>query len=179
MADQGRAAQRRARIFSASVWQGGHDEAAPLAIGSCLASKREHASLSTAKHPHPQIGSSASNPDLKPYWEACSNGRLLYRRCIACGEAHWYPRPFCPFCFGATEWQEASGEGEIYSLSVTSDPEAPYAIAYVRLPEGFTMMTNIVDANLDRLVIGQKVKVKFAATDQDMSVPVFAPLGVA
>ena len=37
----------------------------------------------------------------------------------------------------------------------------PYAIAYVTLAEGPTMLTNIVDCDLDELRIGQAVAVVF------------------
>jgi hypothetical protein len=52
------------------------------------------------------------------FYAAAKQGRFLIRRCRACGRAHWHPRSLCPFCFGETEWSEASGEGEIYSYSV-------------------------------------------------------------
>ena len=47
-----------------------------------------------------------------------------------------------------------------YSVMRRGAPE-PYAIAYVTLAEGPTMMTNIVDCDLDGIRIGQKVKVVF------------------
>ena len=51
----------------------------------------------------------------------------------------------------------------------------PYAIAYVTLDEGVTMLTNIVDCDLDTLRIGQRVKVCFKPTDGDAMVPMFTP----
>jgi uncharacterized OB-fold protein len=50
-----------------------------------------------------------------------------------------------------------------------------YCIAYVKLDEGVTMMTNIVDCDLDTVKIGQKVKVTFKKTEGGVSMPVFAP----
>jgi uncharacterized OB-fold protein len=52
---------------------------------------------------------------------------------------------------------------------------APYAIAYVTLEEGVTMMTNIVDCDLDALRIGQPVTVVFKPTDGGPPVPMFTP----
>jgi uncharacterized OB-fold protein len=46
----------------------------------------------------------------------------------------------------------------------------------VKLDEGVTMMTNIVDTDLDTVHIGQRVKVRFAETDGGAPVPVFAPV---
>jgi len=117
------------------------------------------------------------NLETKPYWEAAADGKLLYKKCSACGEPHFYPRANCPFCFSdRTAWQQASGDGVIYTYSVMrrGAPE-PYAIAYVTLAEGPTMMTNIVDCDLDGIRIGQKVKVVFKPSDGGPPVPCFAP----
>jgi uncharacterized OB-fold protein len=51
----------------------------------------------------------------------------------------------------------------------------PYAIAYVTLEEGPTMLTNIVDGDLDAIRIGQRVRVRFVPTDGGPPVPMFAP----
>jgi uncharacterized OB-fold protein len=74
-----------------------------------------------------------------------------------------------------TEWKQASGRGTIYSYSVLKRAEVPYAIAYVTLEEGPTMMTNIVDCDLDAIRIGQKVAVSFKPTDGGAPVPMFSP----
>ena len=54
-------------------------------------------------------------------------------------------------------------------------PRVPYAIAYVTLDEGVTMMTNIVDCDLDTIRIGQAVRVVFRPTEGGPPVPMFAP----
>ncbi len=101
----------------------------------------------------------------EPFFEAARRGVLRLRRCTACARPHWYPRPVCPFCSGDTEWIDAAGTGTIYSLSVTRRAgPLPYAIAYVTLAEGTTMLTNIVDCDLDALEIGQRVQVCFKPT---------------
>jgi len=112
---------------------------------------------------------------LEAYWEAARGGRLLLKNCGACGKTHYYPRPLCPFCMSSdTQWLEASGEGTIYSWSVERRGTPPYAIAFVALPEGPTLLTNIVDCDFDALAIGQKVKLGFETRD-DLPVPVFRP----
>ena len=68
---------------------------------------------------------------------------------------------------------EAKGTGEIYSWSVARGKE-PFCVAYVKLDEGPIMLTNIVECDLDSLKCGQKVKVKFRATEGDGApVPMF------
>jgi uncharacterized OB-fold protein len=53
----------------------------------------------------------------------------------------------------------------------------PYCIAYVTLDEGVTMMTQIVDCDLDEVRIGQAVEVVFKPTDTEGAppVPMFKP----
>jgi len=45
----------------------------------------------------------------------------------------------------------------------------------VTLAEGPTMMTNIVDCDLNAIRIGQAVRVVFKATEDGPPVPMFAP----
>ena len=116
-----------------------------------------------------------TTPESASFFAAAAAGKFLVRRCTACGRAHWYPRAVCPFCFGATSWEEASGRGTIYSFSVMRRVDPPYAIAYVTLDEGPTMMTNMVDCDFDALRIGQRVQLAFRPTDGGAPVPCFRP----
>ena len=120
----------------------------------------------------------AMNPGDEPYFQAAAEGKLLLKKCNACGEVHHYPRALCPFCFSEkVEWVQAKGTGEIYTYSVTRrGGPVPYCIAYVTLDEGPKMMTNIVDTDLDTIKCGQKVKVVFKKTEGGASVPVFTPV---
>src|SRR5689334_19025334 len=116
--------------------------------------------------PERKIPAPPVSPETRPFWDAAAAGRLLIKRCAACGERHFYPRSLCPFCGSdRTEWQEASGKATIYSYSVMRRVPVPYAIAYVTLAEGVTMMTNIVDCDPDAIRIGQEVKVVFRPTE--------------
>ncbi len=75
----------------------------------------------------------------------------------------------------ARSGRRPSGRGTIYSYSVMRRAPVPYAIAYVTLEEGVTMMTNIVDCDFDALRIGQPVRVVFKPTDGGPPVPMFTP----
>src|SRR5579862_3302584 len=115
-------------------------------------------------------------PETMAYWEAAARGKLLLKQCKACGEYHFYPRVLCPFCFSdKTEWREAAGTGVIYSFSVTRRAEVPYAIAYVTLAEGPTMLSNIVDCDLDAIRIGQKVRLVLKPSEGGQAIPMFTP----
>jgi uncharacterized OB-fold protein len=117
-----------------------------------------------------------TNVENKAYWDAAAEGCLLVKHCAACGQTHFYPRAICPHCFSDhTEWRESSGVGVIYSFSVMRRVAQPYAIAYVALDDGVTIMSNIVDCDLDALAIGQRVKVAYRASSGPVVIPVFVP----
>ena len=116
------------------------------------------------------------NMESEAYWAAANDGRLLMKRCKGCGKTHFYPRAICPHCQSSdTEWYEASGKGAIYSYSVMRRSDTPYALAYITVDEGITMMSNIVDCDYDNLAIGQAVEVTFREADGGQSIPVFRP----
>lgn len=116
-------------------------------------------------------------PDNQAFWEAANQGSLMLKHCTSCNQPHWYPRPLCPFCGSdQTEFRQSKGTGTIYTLSITRKAgPIPYAIAYVTLDEGVTMLANIVDCDLDSLRIGDKVRVVFKPSDGGPAVPMFTP----
>ena len=120
--------------------------------------------------PAPPVG-----PEAAPFYAAAAEGRFLIRRCTACRKPHWYPRAVCPFCFGATEWEGASGRGTLYSFSPMRRADPPYTVAYVTLAEGPVMMTNIVQCDVDTLRIGQDMRLVFVPSEGGPPVPCFAP----
>ncbi len=124
------------------------------------------------KIPAPQL-----NEGDAPYFEAAAQGKLLVKYCNDCKQYHHYPRALCPFCFSdKTEWKEARGTATVYSFSISrASGPVPYAIAYVTLDEGPSMMTNIVECDLDTIRCGQKVKVTFKPTEGGPSIPMFKP----
>ena len=126
--------------------------------------------------PSTAAASATHSAETQPYWDAAARGTLLVKRCIDCQRLHHYPRALCPFCLSdRTEWQPTSGQGTLYTYSVMRRVQVPYAIAYVRLDEGVTLMTNIIDCDFDQLRIGQPVRVVFVATEGGLSIPMFTP----
>ncbi len=121
----------------------------------------------------------AVDPETQEFWAAIEEKRLLIRYCNACDAPHYYPRTICPHCGSDdTIFKEASGKGSIYSYSVMRRVPVPYAIAYVTL-EGtdISMMTNIVDCDLDALHVGQDVRVVFSETEgEGPPLPTFTPV---
>ncbi|MBT2676194.1 OB-fold domain-containing protein [Streptomyces sp. ISL-14] len=115
----------------------------------------------------------------RAYWDAAAEGRLLIRRCRACGRAHHYPREFCPHCWSEdVAWQPASGRAALYTWSVVHRNDLPpfgeripYVAAVVDLAEGPRMMTEVVECgDGGRLRAGTELEVVFRD-----GVPVFRP----
>jgi uncharacterized protein len=123
-----------------------------------------------------KIPAPVETPETAPFWAAARDRRFLVPACRDCGKSHWYPRAICPFCFSdRIEWREATGNGTIYTFSVMRRAPEPYAVAYVTLDEGPTMLTNLVDCDLDRLAIGQLVRLVLTPTEGGAPVPTFRP----
>ena len=114
------------------------------------------------------------NEETEHFWNATGEGKLLVKKCADCNEYHYYPRTICPFCMSSnTEWKESPGTGTVYTYSIMRRVPVPYCIAYVTLDEGITMMTNIIDVDLETIKIGMKVKVSFVDTGADCALPFF------
>ena len=97
-------------------------------------------------------------------------------RCGDTGRFFWYPRKVSPFTLsGNVETVEAAGTGEIYTYSIMRRSDPQYAIGYVRLDEGITMMTNFVDCDFDSLAVGMRVRVVFVEAEGGQKVPCFTP----
>jgi uncharacterized OB-fold protein len=131
----------------------------------------------------PRFDLPAPDVTTDEFWAATRDGRLLIKRCADCGRAHYYPRPFCSFCWSETvTWEEASGRGTLYTWSVVHQNDlppfadrVPYVAAIVDLEEGPRVMTNVVDCEFDALRVGMAVEVVFREETDDVTLAVFRP----
>ena len=124
-------------------------------------------------------------PEVKPFWDATAEGKLVLPQCEDCQQVIWYPRPFCPSCASThVKWVEASGRGTVYSFTINRRGQADlpayrgageYVLAYVELDEGPRMMTNIVECDPGSVSIGQKVEVVFHDTGEGTALARFRP----
>ena len=125
-----------------------------------------------------KLSDPALNPGDEPYFAGAAEGKLLIKVCKQCEQPHHYPRALCPFCWSSeVDWADSKGTGVIYTYSVTRrGAGTPYCIAYVTLDEGPTIMTNIVDTDLDTVRIGQRVTAVFKAAEGGTFIPMFTPV---
>lgn len=120
-------------------------------------------------------------PETQHFWDGTKAGELRLQRCLDCGEIYFPPRPLCPACSSRNvEVFAASGKGTLlsYVINQRQHPsfDGPYAIALVKLDEGPTMMSNIVDCaqTPDALVLDMPLVVTFEYHDE-IAIPLFKP----
>jgi uncharacterized protein len=121
----------------------------------------------------------------RPFWNACREHRLLMQRDKATGEFWFPPSPVAPRTLSKEwEWAELSGLGTVTSWVVFHQKyyagfadELPYNVAMVQLDEGPFIFTNLVGIANDEIRIGQRVRVTFRDANEQVSIPVFAPVG--
>lgn len=113
-----------------------------------------------------QVPGPVITPLTRPFWDAVARNELLLPWCAACRQHFFYPRRHCPHCWSdQVEWRRAEGRGVIKSFSVIHraghfawQPVTPYVIVLVRLTEGPTMLSQLVDPPGERVSVGAPVR---------------------
>jgi uncharacterized OB-fold protein len=120
-------------------------------------------------------------PGTIAFWEGCKRHQLLLQRCTKCGTHQFYPRVICSTCSaGSPEWVESSGNGTVLSWTIVRHPvseayadDIPYVIALIKLQEGPTMMSSIIDCDPESVQSGMRVEVSFQDWTDEISMPMF------
>ena len=94
--------------------------------------------------------------------------RLEAAVCKKCGKRYYPPRLVCAEC-GCRKFDSyvLPEEATIKTFTIIRTPAsqfsdiAPYAIAIVAFDDGLQIMGQVVDCDLDKLKIGQKVRLEF------------------
>ena len=123
-------------------------------------------------------------PETEHFWEGCKVSELRLQRCCECAHVYYPPRPFCPKCsHRQVEIFAASGKGTLASYVINHRPhpawDAPYSIAIVELEEGPRMATNIINCpqTPEALIMDMPVSVVFEVVSDDITLPLFEPVG--
>jgi len=112
---------------------------------------------------------------LKGFFDEARAGRLSAIRCEGCGELAIPPKELCPGC-RERRWAlvPLHGTGNVVSFTVIRIPprgrlpEAPYAVAVVKLDEGVSLLGRIVDIPLDALTAGLPVRFRPLLSDEQV-----------
>ncbi len=126
----------------------------------------------------------AITPEMRPFFEAARQHRLVVQRCRGCGTYRFPAREICSRCLSReAEWVEVSGCGEVYSFNVMHQVyhpgfagEVPYAVVLVKLDEGPKMVSNLVGVGPRDIRIGMRVRVVFERVSDEVTLPKFAPI---
>jgi len=102
------------------------------------------------------------------YWrEIPQRYRYEAAKCARCGKIHFPPRTKCE-CGGREFSQHIlAPEGALETFTIIRTPpsgfsdQAPYAVGIVKLDDGVRMTAQVVDCDLDKLAIGQRVRREF------------------
>ena len=115
------------------------------------------------------------------FWEGLKDGELRIQRCTSCGTLRHTPLPGCGECQSLDwDWIVSAGAGEIYSHVTVHYPQVPsfdypLPIGLIELDEGTRIVANL-DMNPDDVKIGMRVQASVVAFDDELSLPVFAPV---
>ena len=115
------------------------------------------------------------------FWAAAAEGRLVVQQCEACGQTQYPPELNCHACYGfELGWREVEGAGSVWSWVGVAHPAhpalrefGPYVVALIELddlPE-IKLMGAVVDADAATLRIGDRVRVVFERTAEDLTQP--------
>jgi uncharacterized OB-fold protein len=137
------------------------------------------------KPPRPPRPHPALTQDNAFWFEGAREHRLLIQHCTSCGTLRHSPLPACANC-GSLEWDtvESAGRGTLYSYVVVHYPqvpsfEYPLPIGLVELEEGTRVVANLGAVEREDITIGMALQAEFVDFDEELSLPVFVPAGVA
>jgi uncharacterized OB-fold protein len=122
-----------------------------------------------------------ANPVSRGFYEACAEGRLVVQACNKCAAVQHPPEVVCHQCHGFDlGWKEVAGLGHVYTYTIVWNPAhpalrefVPYNVCLVQLDDepGFYLLSNVVDAKPEEIVIGMPVEVVFERTAEDLVQP--------
>jgi len=109
------------------------------------------------------------------YWrEIPQRYRYEAAKCVGCGKIFFPPRVICSSCRGRQfEQVTLAPQGVIETFTVIRvapsgfGDQAPYAVGIVKLDDGVKVTAQIVDCELDKLAIGQRVRIEFRKLQED------------
>jgi uncharacterized OB-fold protein len=115
------------------------------------------------------------------YQQHLASGVIKLQQCKKCDSHIFYPRFLCTVC-GSLDlaWQQISGEGEVYSSTITRrrpDRGGDFNVSLVQLREGPRLMTRVENIDPNLVIIGMKVQARIVDDGEGGYFLVFDPLG--
>ena len=122
-------------------------------------------------------------PTSQPYWDALNKDKVALQRCDECKIWIHYPRSHCPGCLSEKiSWHEVSGNGVIYTYTLTRQPTAPHfaddvpqKLAVVELEQGVRVTTTLVNIDEAEIRIGMRVRPYFDHVSENIALLLYQP----
>ncbi len=120
--------------------------------------------------------------DSKEFWNGAKKGKLMIQKCLKSKKFFLYSRAHIKSVAEDNfTWVEASGKGVIYSYTISHIPggskyfidKTPYIVGSILLTEGVRLTSNIIANNMQKVKIGNEVKVQFIKLTNDITFPCF------
>jgi uncharacterized OB-fold protein len=119
--------------------------------------------------------------DNAPYWAAAREGRLVFQRCVRCGQFRFPAAPICANCRSRrAQWEEISGPWQIESFCrfhkaywPSFADDLPYTVIQVRHGSGVRMYSNLVDEHPEDVQIGSTVEPAFEKVTDEVTLVKF------
>ena len=110
---------------------------------------------------------------------------LIGGRCTACGKYFFPRKELCPACFdkGRVEEVTLSNHATLVTYTVVRralNRKVPYAMAYLRLPEGVMLFAVLTGIDVDKLAFGMEMEAVFEEEEingRNMVVYKYRPVG--
>jgi uncharacterized OB-fold protein len=113
------------------------------------------------------IPHSPATQETEPFWDACSQDRLIFQKCRRCSRVTHPPILACPSCQSFDRgWMGAPERATVFSFTWAFTPghdsvreRLPYNIALVEFPDlsGVRLVSNVVNVKRGELKIGDQV----------------------
>ena len=121
-------------------------------------------------------------PITQPFWDGAREGRLMIQYDPEAESYQFWPRAASVRTGKRNlEWRAVSGQGSLYSYTVTHVPtpgfedRVPYLVGLIELDEGVRIIANLVNMTEDDAEIGMAVKVAWETLSDDIDYFVFEP----
>lgn len=128
--------------------------------------------------PVPQIHMERAS---RRFWDGLKEGRLFIPECQDCGNLFFPPSTICPDCLSEDiGWHESDGKGEVYTftaseLNVPNGFSTPVLQAIVKLDDGVSLLTRLVDVEPDEVRIGMPVEPIIEEATPEFNILLFKP----